>query len=258
MGSGVRAAPVAVARCGGFTLVELLVVMAVIAILAAMVAPVAVNSMKAARATNCQSNLHQIAAAFTSYHSQHGGFMPPTGSPNGKPPRRFPYWYKNLTPLVRDAEIFRCPGKRRAEIGYGINHIWCGPDEIYGEGTAMNNVSKEIGLVRNSSRTLIITDSGKIDNKDDSPRDWMESDASNTGGSCFFPYDNRPDQHGTYTWWYKGKTAPAPRHPGYKTEVMFFDGHVEGIATIDIVDDLWDEPACIYDNDGHPKRKEKS
>lgn len=33
--------------------------------------------------------------------------------------------------------------------------------------------------------------------------------------------------------------------------------HIDGIETADIVDDLWDEPECIYDNDGHPKRKEE-
>ena len=36
---------------------------------------------------------------------------------------------------------------------------------------------------------------------------------------------------------------------------MFFDTHVEDIKTADIIGDFWDEPGCIYDNDGHPKRK---
>ena len=36
---------------------------------------------------------------------------------------------------------------------------------------------------------------------------------------------------------------------------MFFDTHVEAIKTADIIGDFWDEPGCIYDNDGHPKRK---
>ena len=245
----------AVARRRGFTLIELLVVIAVITILASLVMPAVVNSIKHAKDASCKSNLHQIGAGFVLYYKQHSGFMPPTGSPSGKPPRRFPYWYDNLTPFVHDAEIFRCPAKQAAKIGYGINHIWCGPDEIYGEGTAMNNVSKDIQTVRNPTATLIICDSGRIDNKDDPPEQWLEKSASNNGGSCFFPYDNTPEQHGTYTWWYKGKTAPAPRHYGFKTTVMFFDAHVEAIETADIIDDFWDEPDCIYDNDGRPPRK---
>jgi prepilin-type N-terminal cleavage/methylation domain-containing protein/prepilin-type processing-associated H-X9-DG protein len=237
----------------GFTLIELLVVIAVIGILAALLMPAVLRAMKSATATNCKSNLHQIGNAFLLYEKQHGGFMPPTGSPSGSPPHRFPYWYKNLGPFVHDMDLFICPGKKRTKVGYGLNHIWCGPDEIYGEGAAMNNYTKQITQVQNPSGTLIITDSGRISNKDDPPEEWEENNSN--GISCFFPYDNKPDQHGKYTWWYKGKTAPSPRHVGFETMVLFFDGHVDGIPTVDIINDLWDEPGCIYDNEGKPKRK---
>ncbi|MFW6162653.1 MAG: type II secretion system protein [Planctomycetota bacterium] len=239
----------------GFTLIELLVVIAVIGILAALLMPAILGAMKSAQTAECKSNLRQIGDGFMSYIHQHEGFMPPTGSPGAGPPYRFPYWYKNIAPFVGGEAIFRCPSKEQAKIGYGLNHIWCGPDELYGEGTAMNNRSKEYSTVRNPSKTLIVCDSGRIDNKDDAPEAWIEKSASNNGGSCFFPYDNRPDQHGSYSWWYKGKTAPAPRHVGVKTGVLFFDWHVEHYQTADIVDDLWDDPGCIYDNDGHPPRK---
>ncbi|MFC1805980.1 type II secretion system protein [Planctomycetota bacterium] len=238
-----------------FTLIELLVVIAVIGILAALLMPAILRALRSASTVNCKSNLKQIGGGLMIYIRQHDGFMPPTGSPSGSPPYRFPYWYKNISTFIRDDGVFTCPTKQSAAIGYGLNHIWSGPDEIYGEGAAMNNRSKEIDQVQTPSRTLIISDSGKISNKDDPPKDWVEDGASNTGGSCFFPYDNKADNHGTYTWWYKGATAPSPRHEGYRTGVLFFDGHVEHIETRDIIDDLWDDPNCIYDNDGHPKRK---
>ena len=238
-----------------FTLIELLVVVAVIGILAALLMPAVLSALRSATTTHCKSNLRQIGTGLMAYVTQHDGFVPPTGSPSGAPPHRYPYWYKNLAPFTGGEDIYKCPAKDVAKIGYGINHIWTGPDEIYGEGAAMNNRAKEITSCENPSATLVICDSGKIANKDDPIKDWDETRESNTGGSVFFPYDNKPDEHGTYTWWYKGKTAPSPRHPGLKTGVLFFDGHVEHIETADIIDDLWDEPGCIYDNDGRPKRQ---
>lgn len=240
-------------RRAAFTLIELLVVVAIIGILASLLLPTVVRAMKSATATHCKSNLHQVGTGFLLYEKQHEGFMPPTGSPSGKPPHKFPYWHKNLGPFVNDTGLFRCAAKKRTTVGYGLNHIWCGPDEIYGEGTAMNNYSKQITDVQNPSGTLIITDAGRISNKDDPPKLWME-DSSN-GISCYFPYDNKPKKHGKYTWWYKGVTAPAPRHVGFRTTVLFFDGHIEGIRTTDLISHLWDEPGCLYDNDGRPKRK---
>jgi len=61
-------------RFGGFTLVELLVVIGVIAVLAALLAPVYVNAKKGASRAACQSNLSQIARAFSSYVNDFGGY----------------------------------------------------------------------------------------------------------------------------------------------------------------------------------------
>ena len=235
-----------------FTLIELLVVVAVIGILAALLMPAILRAMKAATSTSCISNLRQIGAAFTMYYKQHDGFMAPSGSPNGNPPRRFPQWYKNLTPFAVNTELFTCPAKKAAAVGYGLNHMWIGPDVIY-SGEAMNNRSREITEVRNPSRTVIICDTGVAVNKDQWP-DWGgETSASNTNGCCRFPYDNTPDTVGDFYPWVNDPRRPVERH-GKKTNCLFFDGHVLGIETGDIVDDLWDDPGCIYDNDGRPKR----
>jgi len=251
VGGGARGGPTRrVHPPAAFTLIELLVVIAIIGILASLLMPAVLRAMRSATTTQCKSNAKQMAAALVLYTTRYGGFMPPTGHP----PRN-PYWYKNLSPFVDDSDVFRCPAKKRAKIGYGLNHIWCGPNQIYGSGTAMWTVPKEIERVRNPAGTLIITDAGRMSNKDDPPEEWVESDATNTDGSCFFPYDNRPGQPGKYTCWYDYATAASPRHVGFHTIVLFFDSHVAGIATRDIIDDLWDEPGCIYDNDGHPKRK---
>ena len=252
---GWRAA--AARRARGFTLIELLIVVAIITILAALVMPSIVSSMKSANAASCKSNLHQIAGAFLMYVKEHHEFMPPSGSPGGTPPRCFPRWYNSLNRYARDIELFRCPGKKVADFGYGLNHMWCGPSQIYGGGTAMWNTPKEVGLVQAPSATLFICDTGVVSNKDDPPADWIEKGAANTNGCCRFPYDNEPGNPGEYTYYDTDPRRPVPRHQFARTNVLFFDGHIEGIETADIVDDLWDEPGCIYDNDGHPKRKEE-
>ena len=61
---------------GGFTLVELLVVIAVIATLAAILAPVYTNAKKSVLRSRCQSNLRQISQAFEAYTSDQAGCYP--------------------------------------------------------------------------------------------------------------------------------------------------------------------------------------
>jgi len=68
---------------GAFTLVELLVVIGIIAIMIAILLPALNGARKRARATQCMSNLRQIATAMVMYSETNRGFVIPSYTMSG-------------------------------------------------------------------------------------------------------------------------------------------------------------------------------
>jgi len=228
----------------GFTLIELLVVVAIIGILASLLMPVVLRANRSAMTANCSSNLRQIQIAVMHYAKQYGNNIVPTSTYYWAIRLE---WYELLEPFVKETRIWRCPAKDRASVGFGQNYrCMCGVD------SALYSLMLWYGPVPmdrlvNPSGSIHFCDTGYVRNKDVEPSKWIDDSRAVTGGYCRFPLDCVHGE-GLYTYWDSDPWRPIPRHPGKKTNCLFFDGHVESHRTPDLVGKDWGEPHCLYDN----------
>lgn len=111
----------------GFTLIELLIVITIIAILAALLFPVFARAREKARQAGCQSNLRQLDIAFQMYMDDYDGTAPLVKT--GASPT-MPYLWFQLTPYVRNRQIWYCPSAKPVGTNfttqlnkYGFNRL---------------------------------------------------------------------------------------------------------------------------------------
>jgi prepilin-type processing-associated H-X9-DG protein len=104
-------------------LIELLVVIAIIAILAAILFPVFARAREKARQTSCLSNLKQIGLGFMMYAQDYDERLPQSAmytAPSVVLPEGYPdYWFQQIYPYVKNAQVFGCPSE-------GFNGIYSG------------------------------------------------------------------------------------------------------------------------------------
>ena len=188
-----------VRRRSGFTLIELLVVIAVIALLLAILLPSLRKAKALTKRIACQSNLKQIATAWSMYlddydgrfyqhttgHLNYGGWRGMTGwSP--RPLNRYfnlPVDLPEDPNTKTDAKIFFCPADRGGVPGYAVrekaydylgtsyqtNIMLIGPDQVLVLADAFQPLHLEVNKrlrkltvdrVDNHSRMLLIGDYG--------------------------------------------------------------------------------------------------
>lgn len=112
-------------RSGGFTLVEILVVLAVIGLLAALLFPVFARVRENGRATQCAAHLRQVDLALAQYEEDNDGYYPEAGAEvswdaidpqTGRGP-----WMQQIYPYTGNAQLYACPSDIVSKYSYFLS-----------------------------------------------------------------------------------------------------------------------------------------
>ena len=157
-------------RSTGFTLIELLVVIAIIALLMAILMPSLRRAREQAKASVCQSNLHQWSLVFSMYDNDYQGrFCSGCSSYNTNDKRHWATALRNY--YYHDRQITLCPlATKPYDEGAAVPHgAYRGPDDVllsYGlNGWAYNARESDEAFARpveNFWRELNVKGAGNI------------------------------------------------------------------------------------------------
>ncbi len=145
-----------------FTLIELLIVMAIISVLAGLLVPAVAMARKAARRTECASNLRQIAYGFESYLQDNHSVYPAADDPVSTSPAYWLWmgrgWRRVLMPYLEGVQqVLYCPDDETApgkwentSYGYSLA-FYHTPKQIDAMSSAADTYSNPVRTIPQSS-----------------------------------------------------------------------------------------------------------
>ena len=210
-------------RDGGFTLIEILVVIAIIAIIAGMTLAAMRNSQTKAKGVRCLNNLRQIGTAFSAYASDNDGTFPAHSDADATGDVDESVWSAKLVsgkylaePTGKADAIFLCPFDAAANDNYAEAYRSYaynpGPDET---------LPVRVPVIENPASTIMLAE-------------WFEPDPFASVG-----WHPLWDAAG-YGWRRAGGLYA--HHKDGTSSVLFYDLHVEAVKNYALIPD----PAVSY------------
>ncbi|MEM6551838.1 MAG: type II secretion system protein [Planctomycetota bacterium] len=218
----------------GFTLIELLVVIAIIALLVGITLPTLGGARRAAKQTQCLSNLRGAAQALAAYATDNGDVLPPTNPNTGYSASNFqfsgngydfrPYmqdyvsgWDSWVCPSVEGVTPIDDPLNTRPQGCYGTYSYMAG--RVFPDFALPSGMPNRMNDHEYISSTLVLI------------QDRYETDHAVSTNVTF--------NHGRGDWRDSGGN---PSYGAYAAEagdganLVFFDGHGEWESANDLVD----------------------
>lgn len=177
-------------RRGGFTLLEIIVVIGIIFLLMLLAVPAYFRSMRNGKAAACMGHLRQIGLGLNSYLSDHEMTMPAMEAGRRDRSEDVPVLDTTLAKYVRDARVFACPDDRKkfAEKT-GTSYFW----NVAMNGQKVGNLNF-LQLIKEQSRIPLVSDKEQFHPYSENKINVLYADGSASQSLKFVVPEPEPQQ----------------------------------------------------------------
>jgi prepilin-type N-terminal cleavage/methylation domain-containing protein len=213
--------PLGPCRTAGFTLIELLVVISIISLLIALLLPALGAARRAAQATTCGANLHQLAIGITNYSVDHDGQIP-LGPET-------PHLFFNPTPRKQVATTYAWLGTEQTHDGLGVllSHYLPEPKALFCPGDDTRDPVEELSHIQAQGGTDGFSSYlyRQIDQAEHARLDDMgNNEAGETADMIAIDMNSLGTLH---------PSLERTNHQNELVNILYRDGHVSGMQNSD-------------------------